>query len=166
MTFSLIPLLFECEDFDGLIAPVMRWHRETVHAQYMAAMNALLARLPQFSEKSVEEILSTRSILRRTNGRHRGQCAGLIRSQAQFNARWSQRFRMGLAAPRNPTQRWDSEDRSPSRPDGSAVNDPKWTFAVPQHFSMIGGSNGHCSISVLNSVVEHYRFGGDSRWRR
>jgi Fe-Mn family superoxide dismutase len=64
MTFSLIPLLFEYEDFDGLIAPrVMRWHRESVHAQYMDAINALLAPLPQFSEKSIEEILSHPELL-------------------------------------------------------------------------------------------------------
>jgi Fe-Mn family superoxide dismutase len=64
MTFSLIPLLFEYADFDGLIAPgVMRWHRESVHAHYMDAINALLAPLPQFSEKSIEEILSHPELL-------------------------------------------------------------------------------------------------------
>ena len=64
MPFSLIPLPFEYEDFDDLIAPgVMRWHRERVHAQYMAAINALLAPLPEFRDKSIEEVLSHPDLL-------------------------------------------------------------------------------------------------------
>ena len=59
MPFSLIPLLFKYDDFSGVIAPdVMRWHRETLHAKYMASLKALLEPLPQFSGPTIEEILS------------------------------------------------------------------------------------------------------------